>query len=585
MTGASLSWLKRLPLSARLGALALVALLALGAMSLVAARQNAQALEEGRIAMLRAVVESVLSIAAREAAEEQAGRASRAEAQANALRAIRALRYRGEEYVFITDLQARMVMHPIRPALDGQDVGPLKDPSGFLLFRAFVETVQRSGSGLVPYLWPRPGSEQPVEKLSFVQGFAPWGWVVGTGIYVDDLRAAQREAIWSLGGLALGVALVLLLLALWIGRGITRPLAALAGRMRGLAAGELAAPVPGLQRGDEIGAMARSLAVFREAMQEAERLRQEREAGRRAAEAERRAGQAALAQEVEQSLRAVSEALAGSAQDLTRATDSMGATRRQVGVELSAAAAEAGQTGGNVRAVSEAAEALAGSVAAIGAKVAESAAAAGRATAEARQADAAVASLAEMGLRIGDVVRLINDIAGQTNLLALNATIEAARAGEAGKGFAVVASEVKTLASQTARATEEIGAQIGAMQRATEQMVAAIRNVSATIEQSGAIAEAISDAVAQQGAATHAIARNVADAAAGSGQVAARMGEVERCMQQDEGALDGVRRSGAAVAEQGAALRGAVAALVARLQSGGTGQGGAPADPAQRGAA
>ncbi|WP_211207920.1 cache domain-containing protein, partial [Teichococcus cervicalis] len=241
-TGASPSWLKRLPLSARLGALALVALLALGALSAMAARQQARALEEGRIAMLRAVVESVLSIAAREAAEEQAGRASRAEAQASALRAIRALRYGGEEYVFITDLQARMVLHPIRPALEGQDVGPMRDPTGFPLFRAFVEVVQRAGSGMVPYLWPRPGSEQPVEKLSFVQGFAPWGWVVGTGVYVDDLRAAQRGAMVSLAGIALGVALVLLLLALWIGRGITRPLAALAGRMRGLAAGELAAP-------------------------------------------------------------------------------------------------------------------------------------------------------------------------------------------------------------------------------------------------------------------------------------------------------------------------------------------------------
>ncbi|MFQ3623339.1 MAG: HAMP domain-containing methyl-accepting chemotaxis protein [Acetobacteraceae bacterium] len=242
-----------------------------------------------------------------------------------------------------------------------------------------------------------------------------------------------------------------------------------------------------------------------------------------------------LAEELENSVGAISRSVVSSAERLRSSAETLTQMASETGKKSLAVAAATDQASTNVQTVAASAEELASSVREISRQVSESAAIASEAVQQARATDATVTGLAEAAAKIGDVVRLIGDIAGQTNLLALNATIEAARAGEAGKGFAVVASEVKNLASQTAKATDEIASQIAAMQGATDGAVSAIRSIAETIARMNAITSSIAAAVEQQGAATAEIARSVQQAAAGTSEVAGTIGTVSAAIDQAGG--------------------------------------------------
>lgn len=245
-----------------------------------------------------------------------------------------------------------------------------------------------------------------------------------------------------------------------------------------------------------------------------------------------RTEQVRLIEQFDRSVGAVAQVVASAAEEMTAAATAMTGSARDSGERAANVAAASIQAAGNVQSVAASAEELAASVSEISRQVTESAAIAQSAVREAEQTDRCVAGLSDAASKIGDVVRLIGDIAGRTNLLALNATIEAARAGEAGKGFAVVAGEVKTLAAQTARATQEIGEQISAMQEATGQAVAALRNITGTIQRMSEIATAIAGAVEQQGAATQEIARSVQQASIGTREVTDNIGAVTEAMGQ-----------------------------------------------------
>jgi methyl-accepting chemotaxis protein len=311
--------------------------------------------------------------------------------------------------------------------------------------------------------------------------------------------------------------------------GIARPLGQLNGAMGEMANGNLDIKIPGTDRRDEIGAMAKTITVIREnaerealAKQEAAQREGKARAEQRKADMHKLADQfqAAVGQIID-TVSSTSTELEAAAHTLTKTAE----TTQELSTTVAAASEEASA---NVNSVASASEELASSVSEIARQVHESSKIACEAVKQAEKTDARIAELSQAATRIGDVVKLITSVAEQTNLLALNATIEAARAGEAGRGFAVVASEVKALAAQTAKATEEISTQIAGMQTATQESVGAIKEISGTIGRISEIAAAIAAAVEEQGAATQEISRNVQQAAQGTAQVASNITDVNR---------------------------------------------------------
>jgi methyl-accepting chemotaxis protein len=398
------------------------------------------------------------------------------------------------------------------------------------------------------------GIEQRVDEL--IRGMA------------QQAAAEMRQGRAWLASLAAGGILLAVGLALWIVlRRVTGPLTRLSRRADALAAGQLEEETSETGRRDEVGAIARGLEALRAAARRARLLEAEAATAGQEAEAARLRQRQELAVGIEAQLGAVLAGLAASAAALEGSIGTLSdQADRSVG-RAGTAAQRAAEATSHVQSVAAAAEELASSVQEIGRQVTEAAQASQRAVAEAEAADGTIGGLSEATGRIGDVVRLIGDIAGQTNLLALNATIEAARAGEAGKGFAVVASEVKQLAGQTARATEEIGQQIAAIQGATTEAVQSIKGIAGMVAQLDQVAAAITAAVEQQGAATQEIARSVAQAAAGTTEVSATIAEVSAGAGETAGALQAMRRTTADVSRQGGTLRGALGTLLEGLRA------------------
>ena len=320
-----------------------------------------------------------------------------------------------------------------------------------------------------------------------------------------------------------------LLFSFLIGRGISKPVVVMTKAMHELAGGDLSVQLPGLDRGDEVGQMARAVEEFKvQAVAKAEQEAVERETKNRELATTRKAELHALAESFESAVGNIIEHVNSASTDLE--SSAMVLTQSSVATqELSAVVASASEeTSSNVQSVASATEEMAASVSEIGRQVSESNQIAAEAVEQAQRTDTRISELSEAANRIGDVTMLITTIASQTNLLALNATIEAARAGEAGKGFAVVAQEVKALAAQTTKATHEISTQIAAMQSATEESVVAIKEIGGTIGRLSEIASIIAASIEEQGAATQEIALNVQQAAAGTSRVATSIADVHR---------------------------------------------------------
>lgn len=519
--------LTSLSIAARL--VLIVALLALGlaAVVMVAAGQLRGRIMAERQAATRTVVETALGVVEHFGAEAAAGRMGSDEAQGAAIEAVRALRYSGDEYFWINDMTPTMVMHPMKPELDGTDLSANTDPEGTFLFLEMVEVVEADGAGFVEYQWPRPGAEDPLPKVSYVAGYEPWGWVIGSGVYVDDVGAtAQGEA----ARLALS-GLVILVLAgtatVAVGRSIVRPVRR---ATEALAAGDLATRLPVGRSRTELEQLAEALNATLD---------------RSAAVA---SGVTAAVHELDSAasdLVRTSDGIAAEAEQTTLRTAAVTASAQEVSVGIDTVASGTHQMGASINEIAQNAHAVS-RIAAEAVEVAEA-------------TNRTVATLGESSAEIGNVVKVITGIAEQTNLLALNATIEAARAGEAGKGFAVVAGEVKELAGETARATGDISARIEAIQAAVTQAASEIGRITAIITRINDVQATIAGAVEEQTATTSAMAASVALAAEGGRDIARTLDDVGASARRTATDLEGIRTAAHELADTSRRLRESIA--------------------------
>jgi methyl-accepting chemotaxis protein len=368
--------------------------------------------------------------------------------------------------------------------------------------------------------------------------------------YEAAASRAQQHLLLATAAILIGA----ILLALLLGRGMSRPLAAITAVMNRLSGGEIDVTIPGSERRDELGTMASAVETFRRSMIEARGMREAQEASKHQTEAEKKAMQRQMADRFEADVKSVVATVAQATTDMQRVAGEIATSVNGTSERAAAAAAASDEASGSVNAVAAATEQLASSVTEIGRQVAHSSKVADNAVVKAGQATEMVSSLASAAEKIGDVLRLIGAIASQTNLLALNATIEAARAGEAGRGFAVVASEVKELANQTAKATDEIAGQVASIQAATGDCVTAIGDISNTIREISGIATTIAAAVEEQDSATREIARSVQQAATGTTEVSVNVTGASQSADQSRTLANNVAHASSQLGQQADAL-------------------------------
>ncbi|HEV2676823.1 MAG TPA: cache domain-containing protein [Aliidongia sp.] len=563
-----MTWLNNLKIGTKLGVLLGILVLGLAIAGFAAARLAHEALIEDRILALKAIVDTAVGTADSLDKQVQAGKLTREQAIDALRERILPMSYdKGEGYIFVYTMEGLTIATP-DPKMIGTNRLDVKAANGMMILRELRDgALKNNGSVVLRYKFPKPGQAAESEKLSYAVQYKPMNLLFGTGVYLDGMEAQFSGVVWSYVGLFGAVILVAAAAAAMIAFNVARPLAKLQGEMRRLAEGDLSATDGDTSRRDEVGAMATAVGVFRENAIENQRLRDTHARDQQMAEAERRASMQELAQAFLAEVDGIVRDVSRGAKTAEEASERMSETARQALSRAEAVADGTLTASDNVQTVAAAAEEMAASIREISRQASLAQGIAAKALDATARSDGMVHSLDTGAREIGEIVKLISDIASQTNLLALNATIEAARAGEAGKGFAVVASEVKSLANQTAQATERISSQIQTIQGAVGGTVAAIGEIKSVVGEVSEVANSIAAAVEQQNATTADIVRNIQQAAHGTDLVARNIVEVKDTAGHTGKAAETVLAIAREMGSRTAELAGSVERFVARLRS------------------
>jgi methyl-accepting chemotaxis protein len=578
-------------ISSRLYLLVAVSLVVLASAVTFSLLHSHKSMTNERRAGLAALDETGVSILKRYHEMEVAGTMTREEAQEKAFADIASFRYGESGYLWINSLDGYMVMHPISAKLIGQYVGDMEDPTGKKLFAEMIDVVKADGQGYVDYMWPKPGFEEPVEKLSYVMGFEPWGILVGTGVYADDLQALFWRNATYFGGILLAGAVVILGIATAIVFSITRPTNRLRQNMSEIAEGNADVEIIDAGRTDEIGGMAKALIVLRDSVRERAVLQQRETEQQIRINEERQQKETAMRQASDREHFAITqigtalERLAGG--DLTVKIDDLGSEYAKLRADFNMAvdslssvmqtivassravddgAADiqeatnnlASRTEQQAAALEETAAALDEITTAVRTSSERTAEASSRASETKLSAEksgeivenaiAAMSRIEQSATHISQIIVVIDEIAFQTNLLALNAGVEAARAGEAGRGFAVVAQEVRELAGRSANAAKEIKTLITTSTTEVESGVGLVRSTGDALKE-------IESKVLKVNELVETIAIAAREQATGLQEVNTAINQMDQMTQQNAAMVEETAATGTMLASESARLK------------------------------